>query len=868
MKNILFYARNIITVPTGNVSISYEINENWNNYDKSVAKSHLHNYGKIYLDKYNVPSDDYEYIDEIKENESLAATAIKNLETFGFTIGKEGYDMLSTASKEDITNWYYDTQVKLMELCGANHTYKPFYPNFPDEVMQKSELEMFIEQIAHYAFGYKPNYKNEKEHINSLEKHNLKVLNVINANNEEEINKKASEIFKNLLKTKQNLPINDMKGIIEPYTKKVVDWTKDAGVIENRNLMCILYAIAVEKDKDTSMMPKMVSNDYLRLAKIMSFNKENNSYPTDLMNIDDIKLKSLPRKFRKFIAEGLDNQQNLEEDVARNKNQFKALFNFVHTNEFKNCEFLNEVVRKVRNNEKLNTFYSKTEEAFKEKDFKKVLHLYASRPGEFIKNYNRLLTYNFTSNKDELNEYVSDLAKTSEKVFAKIRPEDLINFIEYMNSRTRDGKMPVHNVKGKLVIGDKEYKPINKDLCENICNLAKAALVKQICNNASYGKIYIDERLNKMVMPKDIKDASLSMYSYTKGSRIKPELTDEGNSKNIRFHIWWTNTEKEKIDIDLSAELIKKTNLNGSEEKAKFYLTDDNKKLEQFDSVSYHGTYNSAGARHSGDITNGGDINGEGVCEYIDLNINELKENNIDYVKFFINSYSGVPFNELPNCEFGWQEREELDKSKQFDPKAVKQHSKPLGNFKGITPCIYDVKNNEIIWCDTPDYVISACGNSGSKNVVKSTDYIMDRYATMDRITQGEMIRLVATAQGCEIVDSPDKADTLFMMEEYDKKTNNQRVITSKDLDVWIGEFMTPYVEDENYAEELSKDTPTAISNEDEINSLMDVLENQPSLFNGNLSEKIEEYNDIQKITFDNNEIEVEEDYDLDEEEL
>ena len=46
-----------------------EINSEWSNYDKTTAKTHLMNYGKIYLDEYGCPIDDDYLIDEIREME-------------------------------------------------------------------------------------------------------------------------------------------------------------------------------------------------------------------------------------------------------------------------------------------------------------------------------------------------------------------------------------------------------------------------------------------------------------------------------------------------------------------------------------------------------------------------------------------------------------------------------------------------------------------------------------------------------------------------------------------------------------------------------------------------------------------------------
>lgn len=44
-----------------------EINENWNDYSKKVAKCHLNNYGVIFLDNYGCPIDNEYELEELYE---------------------------------------------------------------------------------------------------------------------------------------------------------------------------------------------------------------------------------------------------------------------------------------------------------------------------------------------------------------------------------------------------------------------------------------------------------------------------------------------------------------------------------------------------------------------------------------------------------------------------------------------------------------------------------------------------------------------------------------------------------------------------------------------------------------------------------
>ena len=41
------------------------IDPSWSDYDKTVSKCHLNNYGKIYVDGYGQPVDDFEWLEGV-----------------------------------------------------------------------------------------------------------------------------------------------------------------------------------------------------------------------------------------------------------------------------------------------------------------------------------------------------------------------------------------------------------------------------------------------------------------------------------------------------------------------------------------------------------------------------------------------------------------------------------------------------------------------------------------------------------------------------------------------------------------------------------------------------------------------------------
>ncbi len=141
-------------------------------------------------------------------------------------------------------------------------------------------------------------------------------------------------------------------------------------------------------------------------------------------------------------------------------------------------------------------------------------------------------------------------------------------------------------------------------------------------------------------------------------------------------------------------------------------------------------------------------------------------------------------------CLGGWMERDELDRSDLFDVRAVKQTSSlSSGNCKGLTLVIFDLESEEVIWTDSPDQ--RAVMSSNSSNVLASAGILLDRYAKGDMMNMHEMAQLIAESNGCEITDDAMDADTIFCIEIPEEKKEDRRVITCKDQDIWLGEFMS-----------------------------------------------------------------------------
>ena len=104
----------------------------------------------------------------IKQGSDILAPAyvssmLKNIEALGFTASASLIDRLLTLSFYEFMSFYEQLLLSLKRLVGAHVKYKPMYPNFPYEVMQASEAELYINAVVHYLTGILPN--SEKQDV-------------------------------------------------------------------------------------------------------------------------------------------------------------------------------------------------------------------------------------------------------------------------------------------------------------------------------------------------------------------------------------------------------------------------------------------------------------------------------------------------------------------------------------------------------------------------------------------------------------------------------------------------------------------------------------------------------------------------------
>ena len=705
-------------------------------------------------------------------NKNLALAMMKNVESLGFTFSKELLKKLSAIDKSELEVINKEMITCLKKKCGADKVYNPMYPNFPEQVIEASEAELFINAIIHYmSYGeLMPMYKKD-DRFPLIWDHNLIVLNV---GTEDEVWK----IFENLLSSKKSISEqdkNDIKTMIIEGGDKYKDHLPDE--IPLKENIAFLCGTLKEYGKLDSTIGKYfkTATDVLRLITQMSDGDTSLSKNT--------RYKKMKRSDRRFYMNLLVGCKNLEEDMFRYKNKWIRIGEIIHPSEFKKQKYdkVRAAFNSIRSGKKPLFFAGKVQGYIQAGDIKKATKLLSKRPGDFARSLDKLLRE--TKNPSFIvNEFRNVADKISTNVLLDLRQ----HFIH-----RNDDKLRVVIPKGitsKAHTIDKQKKFVPEYICSDIAEICEEEILTRNREKEKMGNVYIDESFKKYIAPFSQRSASATSKTLERGSRIKLE----DDIKILRGFIWWTNTLltntlADRVDLDLTASIF-----------------DDN--WSYVSVVSWRNIKNDIMVM-SGDITNGGDPDGSGVAEFLDVNLEKIKSYKkyakYRYLVFTIHSFTKQKFSEIPNVRFGWMRRNNLGSGEIFEPKTVEVNMDVNANGVVAIPVIFDIKENEFIWCD-----LVSGQNIHMQNTLQNNIHgvVASCYATtnINKISLYDLIALNAKARG-KLVKDRNKADIIFdndttkpitnisvngTIENYKHEDETIPIITAYDTEYYLSEMM------------------------------------------------------------------------------
>lgn len=687
-----------------------------------------------------------------EKNKQIVATMNKNIEVFGYTMSEALFDKLvhmKAKSREVV----YDILVNgLKEITGADKVYNPMYPNFPESVMEKDDFELYFNAIVHYwSFGTLLPYEEKKERAPLFNAAKVKVLE---AGSFDDLN----DIFNNLCASKTSLSKSEVDDMIFILNSTKVTLPDEIPFKENTACICRLL-VNTGVDTDGSLCKKYVktATDVLRLVTAMS--------DGDVSLAENTKFRNLKRNERRIIMNLLAGCGNAAEDMSRYAGRWIRVGEKLHPGEFAKNKRYTKVVQAfdiIRNDGKIQSFAGRVDAAVASGDVNTVVSLLKKRPGEFARRIDFLLrTFNKDADRKAVIMGFASIAKdVSSTVLLQVR-EHFINKLDG-NDDIRVF-FPKGNLARSYYVKNDKTEAIPEDAMKMVIAACESALINIYGNREFLGKVYIDEALKDYTVPFSLRSAGKIMTAVSRGSRI----AIDDSAKIIRPFIWWTNTKDDIIDVDLSVAVF----------------ADDWNCLEH---VSYSNLKSSRfGICHSGDITNGGPVDGEGVAEFIDLDIEKALSAGARYAVFNVYNFSDENFSKMEHAAFGFMTRNDMKSGEIFEPSTVKQRMDLASATTTCIPVIFDLKERVFVWCDmalTADHVRAGYGGINVESNLPSVVVTCKAMVDVKKPNLYDLFIFNAKARGV-ITDNPDEADIRFGLDDNCD-------VKPSDIDVIVGKYL------------------------------------------------------------------------------
>jgi len=698
---------------------------------------------------------------------SHVATILKNIESLGYTLSKDIIDILYTQSVSNLEKFYFFLIPELKKMVGAHVKYKPMYPNFPKQVMEASNVELYINAILHYWSGgtIVPNYEKE-ERLPLFDGTKLKVIS---------LGTEADfwSIFTNLVSSKTSISATDKEDIewfVNNSSSTKLDNLMPEEIPLKENAAFVSKLLVERFGPHASFLYKYIktATDVLRLAVALSNG--------DVSLAKVTKFRNFKRVERQLLLTLLNRcNSNLEEEMIKYKNRWIRLGEKLHPGDYrKTHERSLDAFDKLRNNAKVWTFNGKIQNAIGKNRTQEAILLLKDRPGEFARKLDVLLRMNASDIPWILKDFESVTDKVSTPVLLQVKE----HFSHRYYSKELRAFFPKGNIANAYGIDD-NLVPLDLHTCELVVKICEDALKQTYSKRGPMGNVYIDPRLQDYLVPFSQRSASKSLKTITRGSKL-PIGED---IKTIRAFLYWKQPKDERVDLDLSAALY-----------------DENWVYK--DVVSYYNLRTTGGGRggygryddkkdvgynacHSGDIVSAPN----GASEFIDVDIDSFLNSRIRYIVLSVNSFTQTPFVDLPECFMGWMSRISPGSGEIYEPKTVGMKFDITSDSQISIPMIIDLKERKMIWAD-----LSLKRNPIGPNNVhdnKKGIVLMGRaLSSLNKPNLYDLFHLNAISRG-SIVEDVMKADTVFTVDSFDNlNIKGVNWVTPFDFDIIAANYL------------------------------------------------------------------------------
>ena len=719
-----------------------------NNSINSIALRHFNG---IYIAK-NTNNN----INETLSIEELA-TLIKKFEGYGYIFSKE----LAIAISKEERNIIIDklkAVIKVIEDFKSDKNYTVFYKNFPDEVINMSEVDLYINQILHYWIGYLPS-NNENIIKEDVEPSKLVKARELNLIDDEMIEK----LFIDLLSSNVTLSEQYLDDVcVLTNNKSIKELEKYMEYIQMKETLTTVSSYILKKE-GVLIGNFKTTTDILRLIAKISGDELNNKH---------IHFAYFSRTELSQLMTKLENLQNPMPDIKRYSKPWHTFFklyakkiNFHKYPKVRNAVDMlfgdiSYMTDRGKINEKIKRLPIMSEEELD--NFVKGFTIFY---GDYVREILSLL------NKAKENQY-EKLLLGLENCVTKVNTRILFQLYDrIINLKAKDKTVPrLVNSKGKWR-RLKESISLSDELLNRVLQIVEDGIKTQLKEKENLGKVFIDEDYKNIMLTTSEKDSNVSLRPMTRGSRIK----FNPNAEVLRFFVAWKNLDEKTLKelntaySKLDEKTLKELTPMYSRVDVDLSALTFNENLEFNDVVAYYNQKKS-GFAFSGDITNAP----EGALEYIDVfDLERLKKKGNRYILMQIRSYNGYTFEEINSVYAGVMELTSIEakEKKNMYSTAITEGFQIVSSERTTNTILVDLKKFEYIWLDMnmDSYKLDIFQNALNYEEIPYLNDMLRYFSRKQYVTMYDLLKLNADVRGI-LTKNKKEADVIF--EKVDNKNN------------------------------------------------------------------------------------------------
>ena len=719
-----------------------------NNSINSIALRHLNG---IYITK-NVTNN----VNKTLSIEELA-TLIKKFEGYGYIFSKE----LAIAISKEERNTIIDklkSVIKVIEDFKSDKNYTVFYKNFPDEVINMNEIDLYINQILHYWIGYLPS-NNENIIKEDVELSKLVKARELNLIDDEMIEK----LFVDLLSSNVTLSEQYLDDVcVLTNNKSIKELEKYMECIQMKETLTTVSSYILKKE-GVLIGNFKTATDILRLIAKISADELNNKH---------IHFAYFSRTELSQLMTKLENLQNPMPDIKRYSKPWHTFFklyakkiNFNKYPKVRNAVDMlfgdiSYMTERGKINEKINRLPAMSEEEL-DNFVKEYIVFY----GDYVREILSLL------NKAKDNQY-EKLLLGLENCVTKVNTRILFQLYDrIINLKAKDKTVPrLVNSKGKWR-RLKESISLSDELLNRVLQIVEDGIKTQLKEKENLGKVFIDEDYKNIMLTTSEKDSNVSLRPMTRGSRIK----FNPKAEVLRFFVAWKNLDEKTLKelntaySKLDEKTLKELTPMYSRVDVDLSALTFNENLEFNDVVAYYNQKKS-GFAFSGDITNAP----EGALEYIDVfDLERLKKKGNRYILMQIRSYNGYTFEEINSVYAGVMELTSIEakEKKNMYSTAITEGFQIVSSERTTNTILVDLKKFEYIWLDMnmDSYKLDTFQNALNYEEIPYLNDMLRYFSRKQYITMYDLLKLNADVRG---VLTKDKKEADVIFKKVDNKNN------------------------------------------------------------------------------------------------